>query len=84
MNCKDFNTCMEELKQLEHILIDSGKVNVLELLTHDKDLYLKHNELMTELDQENYLADTHYYIMTKMDELGIEYHSYGYKNEKKI
>jgi hypothetical protein len=73
MNCDEFNECSEILGRLENILINSGKISKVDLAKEQMIFYTKYNYLKTETDQDNYLADYHFYLMNKIEELGVDY-----------
>lgn len=67
MDYKEFNECMDELKNLEHILITNGKFTETQIVENKLKIMSNYN-IIDEKQAELYVESYHLYLMKKIEE----------------
>jgi hypothetical protein len=72
MNCDEFNAASDYVSELEHLLLDSGKVNDVEFTKVKLDYVANHGYLKTEELRAAYLDDWCAYVSDLIVKYEIE------------
>lgn len=72
MNCEEFNAASNYVSELEHLLAESGKVDVVELTKAKLDYVANHGYLKTEKLRESYLDNWCAYVSDLIVKYEIE------------